>query len=393
MNKLLAAVTLGAAAMLAGGALAAGASEPIVIGQISELTGPYTSLGVDTQLGAEQAVAEINAAGGLLGGRQIKLVVKDDKTQPAQAVIAFNQLAGEGMSALVGPVFSNSALAIIEPVGKAKVPMVSTAAADEQVKPVAPYVFIDSPLSSVVAEQLLRYFQAKNIAKIAIAYASDQSFGKDGVKAMTELAQKYGVSVVATLPFDTGTTNFASILTQVRGSGAQTLMVWGSGAAPVILTKQFAAAEMKMPLVMSHAQASTLYTKPAGAAASGVIMAASAGVAGRSLPDSKLKTLVSQMAATFEKNHQRYPSQFAFAGYSAVKLIAAAMTKANSSEPAAVQAALNNLTALVPLGEYRYTPTDHAGLAIDYIVIARVGSEGEIAATAWSTQQLGKFLK
>jgi branched-chain amino acid transport system substrate-binding protein len=82
-------------------------SGPIVLGQIASLTGNYTPLGTNDQKGAAQAVEEINAAGGVLG-RQLQIVVRDDKTQPDQAVIAFNDLAGQNVAAVIGSPFSNS---------------------------------------------------------------------------------------------------------------------------------------------------------------------------------------------------------------------------------------------------------------------------------------------
>lgn len=380
---------IGAAVMFAPVAEAT-AAEPILLGQIAELTGGYTSLGVDTKLGAEQAVAEINAAGGLLDGRQIRLIVKDDKTRPDQTVIAFNELFDAGVSAVVGPVFSNASLAVMDQVNRRKLPMISTAAADQQV---TPYMFIDSPLQSVVAEQLLRYFQASNITRIAIAYASDQAFGKDGMKIMSNMMSKYGVKLIKTETFESGTTNFASVLTHVRESDAQALMVWAAGPAPVILTKQFADGKMAIPLVMSHAQATTLYTKPAGAAAHGVVLAASLGVVGKSLPPSKVKDAVDVMATTFEANVGYYPSQFAFAGYSAVKLIAGAISRSNSTDRTAIRDALVGLTQLTPLGEYHYTEEDHAGLTKDDIAIAKIETDGSIVPTAWSAAELKKVLQ
>jgi len=118
-----------------------------------------------------------------------------------------------------------------------------------------------------------------------------------------------------------------------------------------------------MPLVMSHAEGTPLYTQPAGAAAEGVIVAASLAVIGPRLPDSKQKDVVLKMAQPFQQKNGIYPPQFAFDGYGAVQLIAAAIKQAGNANPQDIQRALNNLTLLTPEGEYRYTPQDHAGLA------------------------------
>lgn len=367
-------------------------SGPITIGQIASLTGNYTPLGTNDKLGAAQAVKEINDAGGVLGGRKLKIVVKDDKTAPDQAVVAFNDLAGQDVAAVVGSSFSNSSLAVIPIAERNKIPYVSTAAADEQVEPVRSFAFMTPPTAGAVAEQLLRYFQAQGMTKMAVAYDTKSAFAQTGWKKMSALAGKYGIDFVDKETFETTTTNFSPVLTHVRGSGADGLMVWATGAPGVIITKQFASANLDMPLVMSHAEASTLYTQPAGAAAQGVIVASSLAVVGPDLPDSKVKDEALKMAKPFQQANGYYPPQFAFDGYGAVKLIAAAIEKAKSADPEKIQEALNTLTLTTPEGEYHYTSDDHSGLGVDDVVITKVDANGGFTPTPWSLDQLKKTL-
>lgn len=370
-----------------------GSSDPIVLGQIASLTGNYTPLGTNDKLGAAQAVAEINAAGGLLGGRKLKIALKDDKTEPDQAVIAFNDLASKGVAAVVGSSFSNSSLAVIPVAERKKIPYISTAAADEQVDPVRSYSFMTPPTAGSVAEQLMRYFKAKGMTKMAVAYDTKSAFAQTGWKKMSALAGKYGISFVDKETFETTTTNFSPVLTHVRASKADGLMVWATGAPAVIITKQFASAGLSMPLVMSHAEASTLYTKPSGAAAKGVIVASSLAVVGPELPASKVKDVVLAMAKPFQKANKYYPPQFAFDGYGAVKLIAAAIKQAKSADPEKIKDALNDLTLLTPEGEYHYTTKDHGGLSVDDVAITQVQADGSFKPTPWSLKQLQQTLK
>ena len=147
-----------------------------------------------------------------------------------------------------------------------------------------------------------------------------------------------------------------------------------------------------MPLVMSHAEGTPLYTQPAGPAAEGVIVAASLAVIGPRLPASRQKDVVLAMAQPFQQKNGLYPPQFAFDGYGAVQLIAAAIKQAGNANPQDIQKALSNLTLLTPEGEYRYTPQDHAGLGVDDVAITVVRG-GEFVPTDWSQQQLANTLK
>lgn len=367
-------------------------AEPILLGQIASLTGNYTPLGTNDKLGAAQAIAEINDAGGVLDGRKLEIKVADDKTQPDQAVIAFNDLASQGVVAFVGSSFSNSSLAVIPNAERQQIPYISTAAADEQVEPVSEYAFMTPPTAGSVAEQLLRYFKAQGMTKMAVAYDTKSAFAQTGWDKMKSMADKYGITFVDEETFETTTTNFAPQLTHVGASGADGLMVWATGAPAVIITKQFATANLGMPLVMSHAEASTLYTEPSGEAANGVIVASSLAVVGPDLPDSDVKDAALAMAEPFQKANGYYPPQFAFDGYGAVKLIAAAIDKAGSAEPADIQKALNELTLLTPEGEYTFSSDDHSGLTVDDVAI-NVVKDGAFVPTDWSKQELAKSLK
>lgn len=363
---------------------------PIKIGQIASLTGNYSPLGTNDRRGAELAVEEINEAGGI-DGRNVELIVRDDETQPDQSVIAFNDLVGQDVAGVVGSSFSNSSLATIPIAERQQIPYISAAASDEQVEPLRSYAFMTPPTAGVVATRLLEYFQAEGMTRMAVAYDGENAFASIGWEKMSAEAADHGITFVAEEEFETGTKDFSSTFTHIRDSGAQGLMVWATGSPAVILTKQFAGADLDMKLVMSHAEASTLYTEPAGEAAEGVVVASSLAVIGPHLPESKLRDTVLAMAEPFEQAHGYYPPQFAFDGYCAVKLLAAAIEQAGSTEPAAVQAALENLSLLTPLGEYQYTPQDHAGLGPDDVAIDVV-TDGELVPTDWSKEQLAQTL-
>lgn len=367
-------------------------SQPVQLGQIASLTGNYTPLGTNDQLGAAQAVQEINDSGGVLGGRRLQIQVEDDKTQPDQAVIAFNDLVSKDVVAVVGSSFSNSSLAVIPQAERQQIPYISTAAADEQVEPVSSFAFMTPPTAGVVAEQLLRYFQAQGMTRMAVAYDTKSAFAVTGWKKMSALADKYGITFVDEETFETTTTNFAPQLTHVAGSGADGLMVWATGAPGVIITTQFATANLGIPLALSHAEASTLWSQPAGAAANGVIVATSLAVVGPHLPDSDIKDAALAMADPFQKANGYYPPQFAFDGYVAVKMIAAAIEKAGSTDPGAIQKALDELTLTTPEGEYRFSSDDHSGLGVDDVAVTVV-TNGEFVPTDWSLQQLESALK
>jgi branched-chain amino acid transport system substrate-binding protein len=383
-TPLLAALLLVASAAGCGGD-ESGSDDPIRLGQIVSLTGNYSPLGSENQKSVALAVEQLNSAGGI-GGRRVELTVRDDKSQPDQAVLAFNDLKAES-DAIVGSPFSNSALATIPLVDREQIPYLSLTPADEQVQPVHPYVFVVPATSGTYAEATLRYLQATKITRLAVAYDTKSSYAVAGFKGLQAKAGQYAVTLDPIEEFQTTATEFGAVFTHVRSSSAQALMVWATGAPAVALTKQYAASGLRIPLVLTGAQASKLFLDPAGPAAEGATVASSIGVVGDALPAGPQKTAVDELATAFRAKHGYPPPQFAQDGYSAVKLLAAAVEKAGGTDRAKVRDALEGLTLTTPNGTYRYSATDHSGLSADYISINTVRS-GAFVPTDYARAKL-----
>jgi branched-chain amino acid transport system substrate-binding protein len=364
----------------------AGEAGPIRIGQIASLTGNYQPLGTEDQKAVQLAVDEVNAGGGLLG-RQIELIVKDDKSQPDQSVLAWSQLMDSEVAAVIGSPFSNSALATIPRVDRDEIPYISLTPADEQVEPIHPYVFVVPALSGTYAERMLQYFQATDVTTVAVAYDTRSAYAVAGFTGMQANAQEYGITLLGPEEFQTDTTDFSAVFTRVGGTDAQALVVWATGPPAVGLTRQYADAGLDIPLVLTGAQASPLFLEPAGPAAEGVTVLSSVGVVGSALPDGALKTAVDDLTAAYQDTHGYPPPQFAQDGYSGAQLLFAAIEQAGGTEPEAIRDALEALNLVTPNGVYQYSGSDHSGLAKEYISVNTV-ENGEFVPTDWAREQL-----
>lgn len=362
------------------------AGDTIKVGQIVSLTGNYSPLGSENQKSVKLAVDQVNRDGGVLG-RQIELVVKDDKSQPDQSVLAFNDLRGDDVAAVIGSPFSNSALATIPLVDRAELPYLSLTPADEQADPVHPYVFVIPATSSTYADRILQYLEATGLSTVAVAHDTKSSYAQAGYTGMREKAAEHGIELVADEEFQTDATEFGAVFGHVRSSGAQALVVWATGPPAVALTKQYASAGLDIPLVLTGAQASKLFLDPVGDAAEGVLVASSIGVVGPNLPDGAQKAAVAELTTSFQDEYGYPPPQFAQDGYSATKLLIAAIEKAGGTEAAAIRDALQSLTLVTPNGEYTYTEDDHAALGPEFISINTV-TDGAFRPTEWASTQL-----
>src|SRR5213079_2983332 len=124
-----------------------------------------------------------------------------------------------------------------------------------------------------------------------------------------------GIQLVDDETFETTQTNFAPQFAKIVDAKPDFLLVWATGAPPVVITKGWADANSGIPLMMTAAEASTLNAQPAGAAAEGVFVQASMGVIGQSLPaGNKFKKLIDDFAGPFQQANNYYPPQFAWDG-------------------------------------------------------------------------------
>lgn len=360
--------------------------DTIQVGLIASLTGKFSALGSEDKKAVELAVEQVNASGGLLG-KKVSLLTRDDQTLPDKSVLAYNDLKAANVVAVIGSVFSNSALATLPLAERDGIPYLSLTPAEEQVQPIKRFVFVIPALSTAYAERYLEYMQAQKISKIATAHDTKGAYAVSGYNATKALAEKYGVKIVKDEVFETTTSDFSPVFTHVRGSGAQAFLFWGTGPSGVTVTKQYATANLKLPLFMTPSQASKLWLEPVGAAGEGVTVLSAIGVVGDHLPDGPQKRVIEQMSVPYQKQHGYPPPQFAQDGYSASLLLFEAIKKGASAKREQIQQTLENLTLLTPNGKYKYSPTDHSGLTRDYISV-NIVKGGKFVPTPWAAEKL-----
>src|SRR5437764_8627191 len=161
------------------GAAPSASSGPIKIGMVTSLTGNYAPLGTNDKLAAQQIVDGVNAKNGI-NGRKIDLEVVDDGSDPNQSVIQFNKVIGDGAVAVLGPPQSTADLAIKPVANDKKMPTISLGAADEQVVPVTPYMWMTAPLSSQVARVCVDFIKSQGKAKLAMLTDTKNAYAVSG---------------------------------------------------------------------------------------------------------------------------------------------------------------------------------------------------------------------
>src|SRR5205823_6270319 len=227
--------------------------------------------------------------------------------------ISYNKLIDEGVVAIEGPPQSTAELALKPIVGQKKIPDVSVGASDDQVIPVEPYMFQTTPLASQVSKACLKQIQALKFTKLAMLTDTKNAYAIKGHDVTKNLVSQFGITIVDDESFETTQTNFATQIAKIVAAKPDILLVWATGAPPVIITKQWGGAKTGIPLMMTAAEASPLYVNPAEPEVEGVYVQATLGVLGQNVPSSnKFKKLIDDFAQPFQTANGTWPPQFAW---------------------------------------------------------------------------------
>lgn len=217
-------VALASAAVLAAcGEVKSGASnttgnpidEKVVkIGFNFEETGAVASYGTSEQKGAQLAVDEINAAGGI-DGKQIEVVDKDNKSETAEAAsVSTNLVTQSKVAAIVGPATSGATAAAVANATQAGVPLISPSATQDGLTKGQDFLFIGTFQDSFQGQIISNYVSNKLNAKKVVLYTDNSSDYAKGIAK--SFRDSFKGEIVADETFVSGDTDFQAALTKIK---------------------------------------------------------------------------------------------------------------------------------------------------------------------------------
>ncbi|TCO81069.1 amino acid/amide ABC transporter substrate-binding protein (HAAT family) [Plasticicumulans lactativorans] len=275
----------GAVALSAGTALAA---DVIKIGVAGPHTGANAAFGEQLWVGAVQAAADINAAGGV-NGKKIEVIKADDACEPKQAVAVANRLVDQDkVDAIVGHFCSSSTIPATEIYAEADKLAITPASTNPKVTERGlPTVFRtcgrDDQQGVVAADFILKTLKAK---KVAVIHDKD-TYGQGLADAMKAAAGKQGVKEVLYEGLTRGEKDFNALATKIKASGADAVYFGGLHSEAGPLVRQLREQGMNAPFISGDGIVDEAFVTAAGGPqyAKGVYM--TFGADPRKLPSSK----------------------------------------------------------------------------------------------------------
>lgn len=377
------ATTLAIAACAALGAGAVHANEPIKIGLVTALSGQSALAGEAITRGMTVAIDEINAKGGLLGGRKLELVRRDDEANPAKGVIAARELIyKEKVAVLFGGLDTPVSIAIVQLANQEKVPFMGPWAAGTPVtkngaKP--NFAFRVSAVDEIVDRGMLAYaqktFGAKNPGMILI----NNPWGESNEKGLTAALAAKGMKAAGIEKFGDSEVDVVPQLSRLKAAGADTLFMVGNVGPSAQVVKSLDRMGWQVPVVSHWGPAGGRFTELAGPNAKNVHFVQTYSFFGKQGPvGEKVVAALKAKYPEIKGPDNITPAVGVANAYDAMQLAALAIAQAGSTEGDAVRQGfykIGKYEGLIKTYDKPFSEANHDALnETDYVWAQFIGN-------------------
>jgi branched-chain amino acid transport system substrate-binding protein len=345
------------------GVVKAADAPTIKVGAIFARTGGAANLGEPEAKTAEMLIEKINKDGGV-SGKKIELIMKDSGSKPETAVSLAKQLIDEeNVLAIIGPSTSGETMAIKNICQEGKTILLSCAAAEVIIDPVASYVFKVPQSDSDAVRRIYQVMKAKGISKIGVITSND-GYGVAGGKQLANLAKENDINIAFSEPYDKQETDLTGILTKLKGHDVQAVVNWSIVPAQSLVAKNMKQIGLDVPLFQSSGFGNIKYVQAGGEATNGTIFPCGRLLVANELPDNHpQKKVLMEYKKDYESRFKEDASTFGGHTYDALLVLVNAIEKANSTDREKVRDALENIKGIVGIaGVFNFSAKNHSGL-------------------------------
>lgn len=315
-------------------ACSAFAQEQVVkIGHVAPLSGPIAHLGKDNENGARMAIDVLNAKGMTLAGKKVKfqLIAEDDGANPQQATSVAQKLTDAKVNGVIGHLNSGTTIPASKIYNDHAIPQISPSATNPKYtqqgyKGAFRVVANDGQLGGALGRYAANTLKAKNVAIIDDRTAYGQGVADEFAKA----AKAAGINIVGRQYTNDKATDFNAILTAIKGKQPDLVFFGGMDAVGGPMLRQMKQLGINAKFMGGDGICTEqLPSLAAGAMGDGQVVCAEAG----GVEDSGKKA-IDNFRADYKKKFGTEVKLYAPYVYDAVMVMADAMQRANSAEPA-----------------------------------------------------------
>lgn len=342
--SVLLAVVLLAAAALAGCSGGGGGNDVededvIKIGSVSPTTGPVATFGQSVLDATKLAFEEINAKGGVLGGKKLLLLNEDNQSKGEETGAAFRKLIEqEKVVAILGSVTTGDSLIGAPIAQEAKIPMLTPTSTAPAVTEVGDYIFRACFLDNYQSEAMATFaVEELNAKTAAIIKQSDSDYSVGLAEFFAKTFEAAGGKIVAEESYLESDIDFSAILTNVKAAKPDVIFLpaYYDTVGPIMQQARAAGIEAKF-LGVDGMDSSELFSLAQGAEEGAYF-------SNHYSPAADVE-LVQHFLKAYEEKYGKTPDALAALAYDAAYIMAQAIDEAGSTEPQAIRDALANIS-------------------------------------------------
>jgi branched-chain amino acid transport system substrate-binding protein len=378
---------LGGVAIVALAAVVAGpapAADPVKIGLVAALSGQAAKSGEGITRGLTIAIDEINAKGGVLGGRKLELVRRDDESNPSKGQVAARELIDrEKAAALFGGIDSPVSLAILPVINKEKVPFMGVWAAATNITRNGAdpnFAFRVSAVDVLVDKALVAYahktYSAKNPGMMLI----NNPWGESNEKGLTAALEEMKLGKAGVEKFEDKDVDMVPQLSRLKAGGADAVFLVANPAPASQVMKSIQRMGWNVPVVSHWGISGGRFPELAGPMAEKVDFVQTFSFFGQLNPvGQKVLAALKAKYPDIKGPGDVVPPVGVANAYDAMNLVALAIEKAGSTDGEKIRQALYQIEryeGLIKTYAKPFTPTNHDALnENDYVMVRYAGEE------------------
>lgn len=335
----------------------------ILIGCLQDITGVTSTLGKMIEAGANWAIDEINADGGV-NGRKIKMVTYDTKADVQEAINAFTRMSTtDKVSAIIGPPVANIGIAIAPISEQYDVPVLGFAIDDRATikDDGKPYknMFLFQPSAKQQGDIMANFaIKEQGLEKIGIIYNQSNAYSVSLVEPFKESAKALGADIVAEVPYQPNDKDFKTMLNKIIAADVDAIYAPNYTQELILIVQQARAIGFEGRLICGL-DACPPFPELCGPEADGVIY-----INNITESEPQIQDIIT---AYKDKTNNDATNKF-FLGYDVMKIIAKTIGEVGD-DPVAIRDAIEQLVSYEGLtGDITIDPDTHQTKGLEMVM-------------------------
>lgn len=315
--------------------LAGAAQAQVKIGVGGPMTGNNASFGTQFKNGSEQAAADINAAGGILG-QKIEILVGDDKSDPREGVKVATKFAEDGVRLVVGHFNSGVTIPASEVYAENGMLMITPGSTNPTVTERGLWNTFrtcgrDDQQGQVAADHIVSKMKSAKVGIVHDRTTYGQGLADEARKAMNAK----NVREVLYEGVNAGEKDYSAVVQKIKATGADVVYFGGLHSEGGLIVRQMRDQGVNAVLIGGDGIAADEFVTVGGPGVAGTLMTFA--------PDPRIRPEAKDVVAKFKANNIN-PEFYTLYAYATVQIIAEAAKRSNSLEPKAISDAMRSGT-------------------------------------------------